>query len=217
MREIIALITGGPLDNYASALLKDVDRIVCADGGVDFALRNNLTISEVFGDFDSISRAGKAFIESADIPVHTFPIEKDMTDTELALRTLPIDSDIILVCPLKGRIDHVMTNLNLILKLREEGYEITATDGVTDIIPLSGEDYVSIPEMLESDCLAVSLIPMSETVTGVRSNGLYYELDNYDLSFGSSFSNSNKLKKDSKGFEISIEDGKMLVVITEAE
>ncbi|MCQ2465987.1 MAG: thiamine diphosphokinase [Clostridia bacterium] len=211
----VALITGGPIDDIASELLEQVDEVICADGGVDFALRNSIAFKEVFGDFDSITPGAKEYIDTHDIDIHTFPVEKDMTDTELALRTMSKEDDIVLICPLNGRIDHVVTNLNLIARLREEGYNITASDGLTDIIPLAGNDSISIPEVLNSDTLAVSLIPLTEEVTGVTTSGLYYECSDTSLKFGSSFSNSNKFKDGESGLKVSIKSGRLLVVITE--
>lgn len=211
----IALITGGPIPDEAALLIDDSTIVICADGGVDFALRNSIRFSEVFGDFDSITSDAKAYIDTHDIEVHTFPVEKDMTDTELALRSFSKEDEILLICSLNGRIDHVMTNLNLIAKLREEGYSITASEGLTDVIPLANKDYIRIPELFNSDSLAVSLVPLSEEVTGVTTKGLYYECSDQILKFGSSFSNSNKIKTGESGFEVSIESGRLLVVITE--
>lgn len=211
----VTLITGGPIDDIASTLLTDMDKVICADGGVDFALRNSIRFGEVFGDFDSITPDAKEYIDTHDIVVHTFPVEKDMTDTELALRTISKENEILLICPLAGRIDHVMTNLNLIARLREEGYNITASDGVTDIIPLAGEDYISINGLVDASSLAISLIPLSETVTGVTTKGLYYECDNATFNFGSSYSNSNQIKNGEDGFEIEMKSGRLLVVITD--
>lgn len=214
MCQRVALITGGPLDNIASTLLTHVDKVLCADSGVDFALRNGIKFEEVFGDFDSISPEAKTYLDTLDVEVHQFPVEKDMTDTELALRSISKEDDILLICPLNGRIDHVMTNLNLLCRLREEGYNIMASDGETDILPLAGEDSIEIPGMIDANTLAISLIPLSDEVTGVTSKGLYYELDDANLKFGSSFSNSNEIKKDLSGFEVQIKTGRMLVVIT---
>lgn len=217
MRRQVALITGGPIDSSAAMVVSGIDKVICADSGVDFALRNGIEIDEVFGDFDSITPEAKHYLQlHEDIIIHEFPPEKDMTDTELALRSIPKEDEITLICSLTGRIDHVITNMNLIVKLREEGYDITATDGITDVIPLSGKDYFAIPQCFDSSRLAVSLIPLSEKVTGVTSKGLYYELNNQTISFGSSFSNSNKVKDGEESFSVEIETGRLLVVITEA-
>ncbi len=211
----ICVITGGPnISDASAAIAMECDSIICADSGADFAIRHNLPIAKVMGDLDSISEEGKSILSSRQIPVELFPVEKDMTDTELALRSIALDDEIVLICSLMGRIDHVTANVNLVSKLRQEGRKITATDGVTDIIPLAGNDSILLSGLADSDKLAVSLIPMCENVKGVTTDGLYYRLENADLTWGSTFSNSNKMSPDSKQLGVSIKEGKLIVILT---
>ena len=214
MRRLV-VITGGPVFDEAADLISPDDIVYCADGGVDFALRNDIRFKEVYGDLDSITPDAKAYIESSDIPIHLFPVEKDMTDTELTLRSIDPSQEVLVICPLQGRIDHVLGNLDLAALLREEGRRIMLSDGRTDVIPLAGSDYIKISDIDCSKVKAVSLIPVSETVTGVTTDGLYYELSEGSLKIGSTFSNSNELKKGSSSFSVEIRSGRLLVIITD--
>lgn len=216
MRTLI--ITGGPNKNPAIKYIADTcDQIICADSGADFAFENNIHIDKVVGDLDSASESTKELIKRNNIPVEEFPPEKDMTDTELALRMIEDKTtEIILACSLKGRIDHVMTNMNLILKLHSEGYDITATDGLTDVIPLVGKESISLKGIVDPEYCAISLILNHKDCKGVTTEGLYYELNNATIEYGSSLTVSNKLKSGYDAFSIHVEEGDLLVVITDS-
>lgn len=211
----LVVITGGPIFEEAADLISPDDIVYCADGGVDFALENGIRFKEVYGDLDSITPGAKAYIDSSGIPVHLFPVEKDMTDTELTLRSIDPSLEVLVLCPLQGRIDHVLGNLDLAAVLREEGRKLMLSDGKTDVIPLSGSDYIKINDIDTSTVKAVSLIPVSDTVTGVTTDGLYYELNDGTLKIGSTFSNSNELKKGADSFSVEIKSGRLLVIITD--
>lgn len=213
MRTVV--IAGGP-DISVDFLSNEItagDFILCADSGVDYAVASGIVPHKVMGDLDSISEEGKNFIDSRRIPLEIFPVEKDMTDTELALRSVSKEDDILLVCSLTGRIDHVISNVNLAGKLHAEGYNLTVTDGVSHIIPLCGNESVNIGVM-DSENMTVSLIPYDEEVTGVTTKGLYYELNDAPLKWGSSFSVSNKVVSGGTSFEISVKSGKLGVFVT---
>ncbi|MCR5805016.1 MAG: thiamine diphosphokinase [Clostridia bacterium] len=209
------VITGGPIFDEAASLILPGDRVVCADSGVDYAIANSIRPDEVYGDLDSISAEGKNFIEVSGISLKTFPVEKDMTDTELAIRSCDPSSEILLICSLQGRPDHVLTNILLVSRLRREGRSIICSDGHTDIIPLYGKDEIHIDEVLDPSCKAISLIPVSDEVTGVTANGLYYPLNDATIVRGSSFTNSNELSRGSSSFSVSVNSGELLVVITD--
>ena len=209
------IITGGPIFDEAASLISPEDKVICADSGVDYALKHNIRIDQVFGDLDSISAEGQEYIKVKDIPTNVYPTEKDMTDTEIALRSVDPATDILLICSLEGRPDHVMTNIFLSSRLRKEGRSIVCSDGRTDIIPLFGEDFIHINNLIDPSSKAISLIPVSDEVTGVTTEGLYYPLSDATLVRGSSFTNSNLLSKESSSFSVSVKSGELLVVLTD--
>ncbi|MCQ2483095.1 MAG: thiamine diphosphokinase [Clostridia bacterium] len=216
MRTLV--IAGGPnINPCVASIAASCDKVLCADSGADFAVINGIHIDRVIGDMDSISRDATDFLDMKNVPIEVYPPEKDMTDTELVLRSIEKESEVVLACSLTGRIDHVMANLNLILKLHEEGYDITATDGITDVIPMCGKETISLKGVDNPKTAVISLVLNRGDVNGVTTEGLYYKLDRADLKFGSSFSISNKLMPDTDSFSVTVEKGSMLVVITDSE
>lgn len=221
MRSVV--FTGGPgIDSQGvlRALLPD-DSIISADSGAMHARELGLTPSELVGDLDSIDAPTLAWIRENDIPVIQFPVAKDMTDSELCLRRLKIEEPILWVCSLTGRPDHVLSNLHLMGRLAEEGYEISATDGVTWVFPMSGCKEIrmrtSDPRIFFPDTkYAVSLIPLSAEVTGVTTTGLGFPLVGATLHRGSSFSVSNEPTKETPVVGIDMTGGTLLYIVTPA-
>ena len=216
------IVTGGPLPDCAAKYIKTVsgtteERVmICCDGGADFLARHGIVPDMVVGDMDSITSEGLEFITRNNIFTEQYPVEKDWTDTEIALGKADDDAEIILVCPLAGRIDHVIANLGLVLKMKSQGKDIKITDGITTCYPLCGEDSVVIDISSVGGPVAVSLIPwnFTEPVKGVTTKGLYYALNDQNIEAGSSYTFSNK--PDGKNPEVSvfIRAGLMFVVTT---
>lgn len=219
MRSII--VTGGPLKDEAAKLIKDLagseedSFLIACDGGCDFLARHDIVPDIVVGDMDSITEDGLKFIEEHDIFTERYPVEKDWTDTEIALNKTE-DSEVFLIAPVSGRIDHVIANMQLVLKLRSEGRKITMTDGITYCYPLCGEDSVEIDISSFAEPIAVSLIPwdFGSPVKGVTTKGLYYPLNDQDLTSGSSFSFSNHPVEKTARIAVSIRAGLLLTVVT---
>ncbi len=221
MRYVI--VTGGPLPSKAADVIRGFagepdTKIIACDSGCDYLSKISVIPEVVIGDMDSITAEGLEFISANNIPVEKYPVEKDWTDSEIALKKAGIDDEVILVCPLSGRIDHVIANLGLAVKYRSEGLKITVTDGITVCFPLSGEDRAECSVREYNGEASVSLIPCSfdTPVTGVTTEGLYYPLNDADLISGSSFSFSNHPVEDAKKIAVSIKSGKLLLVVTKA-
>ena len=130
MRYII--VTGGPLPDDAADLIRSLSEetedkvLIACDGGCDILARHNIVPDLVVGDMDSISDKGLEFIKSNDVFVETYPVEKDWTDTEIALGKAE-DGEIFLVTPFSGRPDHTLANYQLILNLRSKGRKMVKT------------------------------------------------------------------------------------------
>ena len=106
--------------------------------------------------------------------------------------------------------------IKLVLKKRSEGRKIFFTDGITFCYPLCGDDYVEVDLKSFDYPLSVSLVPWNfgEEVKGVTVSGLYYGLENHDLTAGSTFSFSNKPKDGADKISVSIKSGMLLLVVT---
>lgn len=209
---------GGPGINIEKAafIASDCDLVLAADGGADAAVRGGVIPSKVVGDLDSISQETMELLKQHNVPFEVYPCEKDMSDTELCLREVSESDEIILVCSLSGRPDHAVCNMLLALRLHEEGYNITITDGYSDFIPLCGEDMIRIEGIQNPDELYISLIPFTE-VSGVSTEGLYYKLNDARVECGTSYTVSNKLEEGSDAFSVSVKSGNMGVLIVPEE
>ena len=215
------IVTGGPLPSEAADLIRRLSDpnedtvIIGCDGGCDFLARYGIVPDLVVGDMDSITGEGLEFINSHNVYIEKYPVEKDWTDTEIAL-SKTFDDDVYLVAPCSGRLDHVIANLQLSLKLREEGRKITVSDGRTYCYPLAGEDSVEIDVSTFDGPVSVSLVPwdFSQPVKGVTTRGLYYPLEEADLPAGPTFSLSNHPTDKNGRISISIKAGLLLVTAT---
>ena len=219
MRYII--VTGGPLPEESAKLIKDISNsnedtvLIACDGGCDILARHIIVPELVVGDMDSISKEGLDFINSNNVFIEKYPVEKDWTDSEIALSKTE-DDEVILVTPDSGRLDHVIANLQLALKFKKDGKKITITDGITYCYPLSGEDSVEVDVSTLKKPVSVSLVPwdFSEPVTGVTTEGLYYPLKDAELNAGSTFSFSNHPTDENGRIAIYIKGGLLLVIVT---
>ncbi|MBO4681260.1 MAG: thiamine diphosphokinase [Clostridiales bacterium] len=212
------VVTGGPLTSKAAEVIKD-GAIIAADKGIDFCFEHGFTPSLAVGDMDSISPSGLERLNSSEIPVKTFPVEKDMTDTELAISFVPEGEDLTVVCPLSGRIDHVTANIQLAAALHRNGRNIRLDDGVTEVRFLSGSDETSLTLDRYGDDSAVSLVPLSfdGNVTGVTTEGLYYPLNDAVISCGKTLTFSNKPNSGVSKIKVSIREGLMAVMVSSSK
>lgn len=86
----VLIITGGNIDDdFAFSFLKNnrYDEVIAVDGGLAFADRAGIKITQLVGDFDTIDGAVlEKYIHREDICVHQFVPEKDYTDTDIAVK-----------------------------------------------------------------------------------------------------------------------------------
>lgn len=94
------------------------DFILAADGGYRHCLAAGLRPNLLLGDFDSLDTLPK------DIPIHTFPVEKDDTDTMLAVKTglERGETEFHIYGGMGGRrTDHTIANFQALLYLARRG------------------------------------------------------------------------------------------------
>lgn len=210
------IITSGPVSNLAASRVREDHTVFCADGGADFCLKNNIIPDKAFGDMDSISAEGLAFLKENKIEPEVFPVEKDWTDTEICLRNIPEGSDILIICPINsGRIDHVIANIQLAISFKPYMKSIVITDGITDIYPMNGKTDLAFNVTDLADPV-ISLVPMDFDipVTDIRSEGLYYPYNGEDYSAGKSITFSNHPAEGADTVKISIRSGHLAVIVT---
>lgn len=188
------------------AWIRPGDTVICADGGAEYAGKLDIVPQIVLGDFDSLPAEELAEMKSRGVRVIQFPVEKDATDTELAIeQAVAMGADEIVLLGASGsRLDHTFANLTLLIPLLHKGIRAYLVDEhnvvtlIKDQIELTGQP---------GDI--VSLIPFTPKVTEVTTEGLYYPLQQATLKMGNSLGVSNKMID--KVAKVTIGGGHLLV------
>ncbi|MBO4926857.1 MAG: thiamine diphosphokinase [Clostridiales bacterium] len=212
----VIVIAGGP-NKHIDPLLpyfRRAECVICADSGADDLVPYNIVPDKIWGDMDSIRPETRQWLREKQVPEVLFPIEKDMTDSEICLTSIPKEKAILFITSLTGRPDHVMGNLLLCARLVEEGYQITVTDGISFVFPLAGENQWRAESSWVEKGYACSLIPLGEGARAVSTKGMKYPLQDRDLASGSSFTISNEFDQTEKEHGFDMKDGTMLVIVT---
>ncbi len=167
------IVTGGesPPHQYLRTLSKNAHLIIAADSGLEVCIGAEIEPDLVVGDFDSVERqllstiARKKIIE--------YPEDKDYTDTELAIATAREQGAdyIVIAGGGAGRLDHLLALRALFNRTRHIDEWHTARETV---IYLAGR---GIAEFTIEENALVSVFPVAEGASGMRSEGLKWPLD----------------------------------------
>ena len=177
------------------------DFIIAADGGLAHVQKWKIEPNEILGDFDSLGYTPT--------DARVFPVEKDDTDTMLAVRRgLQLGyKEFILYGSLDGpRLDHTVANFQTLQFLCDHG-----ASGY-----LVGRDYIITvvkDGSIRFDDTAtgtVSVFCMGRDAEGVSIRGLYYSLENGTLTAGFPLGVSNHFA--GKNAEIEVKNGSLLVI-----
>lgn len=155
------------------ALLHPQDRLFAADGGQRYLAQLGLRPERVIGDLDSLTAAEVAGLEQEGVILEHYPVDKDETDLELALRrALQCNGfEIRIAGALGGRLDQTLGNLFLLAKPELAGRDVRLEDGIEEVFLIRTRSLVKgCPGDL------VSLLPLGGVATGVSTQGLKYPL-----------------------------------------
>ncbi|PLT45855.1 thiamine pyrophosphokinase [Paenibacillus pasadenensis] len=208
----VAIVTGGSLGPWTAGLLRPGDYIIGADAGALFLIRSGIRPDLSLGDFDSVQEDELAEIEAGSAELASFdPIDKNYTDTELALRrALDLDpASILIVGALGSRFDHSLANVHLLRLAAERGVETTIEDETNRIRLMRGGQSLHLQR---SRFPHVSLLPLGETASGITLEGFRYPLREAELRIGQSLGISNAL--DGQTGRVSLRQGWLLVMET---
>ena len=194
------IFINGELGDVSRLRLKKSDLLIGADGGTKHILKLGLKPNIIIGDLDSIKAVPK------DTPVIQFPVDKDKTDTELALEYVVKlgYKEVVLIGFLGRRLDHMVSNLMLLASMP---IKITIIEGnqemffCRDKLNISGK---------KNDL--VSLIPLLGDCQGVTTVGLKWSLQVWNLQVSSSRGVSNVML--GKSARVGLKTGCLLVIHT---
>ncbi len=190
MANVVLVVAGGdPPEPEVLAALPEVDAVICADKGIEYALTNGWAIDTCVGDFDSVPLEVLTQVESTGVEILRFPTNKDQTDLALALdlaceRAI---SKVIVVGVGGGRLDHLLGNITLLADPAFAEIDLTALVGTAKISVVHRSKTVN-----GSPGELVSLFAMNGDATGVTTEGMKYVLNDGTLHSGSSLGVSNE-------------------------
>lgn len=200
MSKICCIVAAGPSEIYIPCGAF----IVAADAGIKKLEKAGIKPDLIIGDFDSLGESPTG--EN----VMTFPVEKDDTDTMLALKeAIKRGFDTVYISGgLGGELDHTVANLQTLLYACENGVKAFLTDGTTTATVIS--DSIAFGAENTGRC---SVFAFGGDAHGVDIKGLKYEADRITLtsSFPLGVSNAFNGKKAS----VSVKDGYLLVIYNE--
>lgn len=170
-------------------IIESADLIVCADGGARHLRQIDMMPHVLIGDFDSIRQTDKAFFKENNVRMIQFPEKKDQTDSELCLLWAMEQqvSRITLLGGIGTRMDHSLANIFLLKQLADQKIPARIINANNEIYMVW--DFIEI-EGTKGDLL--SIIPVTETVSGITLTGLEYSLTNGELNMGTSMGVSNR-------------------------
>lgn len=205
MKKCIILANGKPPKKSVITFFqkKGYNKLICADGGSNSALKMKLVPDVIIGDLDSIYR--EALNEFKSLSKIIQLKRQNDTDVEKCLKYAIRNKykEALLIGATGNRLDHTFCNIGIVLKffnqikismIAEDSF-LKAYSGNVELKTFPGE--------------TISLYGIS-SITKINSEGLKYELKNVTLPFGVRESTSNIAKKNF--VKLKIENGVVFVI-----
>ena len=192
--------------------------VIAADGGLVRARGLGMTPQVLVGDLDSLAPAAVAGARDQGIEVIRASVDKDESDTELALlEAVRRGATRVTVLGAFGgpRLDHALANVWLLAHPALAGVRVTLLDAGTrlDLVAAPGPDGSPVERGLPGPVGGlVSLLPHGGDVTGITTHGLRYPLDDEPLLVGPARGLSNV--RTASDAWVRVRDGRLLVVET---
>lgn len=180
-------------------------RVIAADSGMAHAAALGVTPELWIGDFDSADEA--LFERYPDVERRAFPVEKAMTDGELAIaEAIRRGAAALILAGAFGgaRADHAFLHMSAAVSVAETGFPVLLTSGDQEgSAVLHGENRFDFPVGT-----LFSILPFTD-LEGLSIAGAKWPLDNVDVAFGSSLTLSNVA---TGSLTVTLEHGRALLV-----
>ena len=202
MDDYAVLVVNGSIKDidFYKDILDNAKIVVASDGAANILYGYSKDVDYIIGDLDSICEEVLNYYKNKDVTVKRYPVKKDKTDSEISIDEIcKMGIEKIIMIGAKGdRIDHFMANLNLLYYADNIGVNLVILDENNEITLLKeGQNYIDIKVNQ-----TISFVSLVGDVKGINLKGFEYELENYDLHFGSSILTSNVAKKERVFIEI---------------
>lgn len=214
--DVVVLLGGEDLDLPVPVPFTGAGLVVAADAGAHRGDALGLAVDHLVGDLDSVSPARLAEAERATTTVHRYPVAKDATDGELALRLAgelvgaaegAAQPWLAVVGRSAGRLDLLLADLLLLAGPATDGFDVTAHLGTTTAVVVRPGRPVAVEGRAGA---VVSLLPVHGAAEGVSVRGVRWPLDAATLPPATTHGISNELLGGSA--EVGIDRGTLLVV-----
>jgi thiamine pyrophosphokinase len=176
------IFSGGTIDRGTAIQMMEQERpdlVIAADRGLAFCDSCGIRPDRIVGDFDSLEQAEMllAKYRKLGVPIDRFRPEKDMTDTDIALECAAEAgaSEIFFFGATGTRLDHTLSNIFNLFKLRERGITGVIVDACNRITMPCGNRVVL--ERSRQYGKYISFFPFNGPVTGLTLEGMKYPLD----------------------------------------
>ncbi len=202
------LVLGGrpPAASWLQQVLRQqpTPELWAIDHGVDACRSADACPTVLLGDADSASPANWAWGCTHAASIERHPVEKDLTDTQLALSRAAASTPAVLILTgaFGGRFDHAFSTV--FSAAQQPGTCLLADERESML-------FVHDKERLSVTCrqppTALSLLPLTAEVQGVTLRGTHWPLENATLTQAQPNTISNVLEPGSHSFDISVGRG----------
>lgn len=181
------------------------DFVIAADGGLRALEKANIRPDLLIGDLDSLG----AYPLPEGVPLEKHPVEKDDTDTGIALAqgfSMGFRNFRLYGCG-GGRIDHLMANFQSMSRWSKAGASIRLVDANYDAYVIT-DSAILLPKREKGT--TVSVFSLDCIAKGVTLKGLKYPLSHHTLTNDYPLGVSNQHLDEPA--EITVETGTLLII-----
>ena len=182
-------------------------KVFCIDKGIEICRECEIKPDFLLGDFDSADKISVDWAIKNKIPVEKYPADKDLTDTQLALKRageIYGEHVGILTGCFGGRFDHLFSIIFTCAAIKNK---IFLADEREIVIYLRSGEETTIK--FNKKPFAVSLLPMSSICEGVTTKNLHWDLKNATLT--QNFPNATSNRADSDKISVRIGKGTLAI------
>ena len=199
------IIGAAPNPQWQADLILPEDFVICADGGLSYALNSGIQPNLTVGDYDSLENTEQL----AEREHVTLPVEKDDTDTMAAIKIALARGyrDFLLLNCAGGRLDHTYANLTALCYLQSHNARGTLIDG-NCAAQVIGKGRIVLNHRCGD---GLSLFPIGCRQAVVSGEGVLYSLRSLCLQADFPLGVSNRIVSDSAW--IAVEDGILLIIL----
>ena len=208
----VVVVASGDLEASDAGWLDNAELVIAADAGAELLHRLGRRPDLLVGDLDSVDASLVERLETAGTRVERHPVDKEASDTELAVEAAfgAGATAVVMLGAMGGeRLDHELANLLLLADPALVGRDLRAARGGTIVRALHGGERLALGGAVGD---LVTLLPVGGNVVGVATAGLRWPLDAATLRMGRSRGLSNEVIGAPASVRIS--EGTLLVVET---